>query len=265
MPPALIPLAASVVGAGASKLFGGGQQSQQELDPQSQQYVEMMRQYAGGANQQLTGFDPETGEFGDPSMGPITEQFDMESIMRFLSPFLEEQEGQVNADFDFSRARDIRGAKQEATLAGTGRGSRGAVLEAMAGSESDRNRARALTDIRVGGFGQAGMMALGAQPFRNMFAREPLSRLEAGQGLLTGGYGQAGATTTGPGADPWATAISAGTIAAGAFGKDPNEIPFGVGDPNRPGAIPVRPPDVQPYPPMPPTGLIPPGPSGTLV
>jgi hypothetical protein len=203
-----------------------------------------MRQFGLGANQQLTGFDPATGQFGEPSIGPISEQFDMESINRFLSPFLEEQEGLINQDFDLSMARDVRGAQQEATLAGTGRGSRGAVAEGLAIEGSQRNRARALTDLRVGGFGQAANIALGAQPFRNLFAREPLSRLEAGQGLLTGGFGQPGQVAQGPGADVLGTAISAGTVAAGAIGGDGNEIPFGVGDPLRPGPINVQPPPV---------------------
>jgi len=240
-----IPGVGPLVGAGIGAIgaaVSGGEESSQGLDEASQRYVELQRQYGTEAANQITGFDPATGQFGQPAIGPITEQFDMESINRFLSPFLAEQEARIGEEFDFSEARDVRGARQEATLAGTGRGSRGAVLEALTREGSQRNRARALTDVRVGGFGQAGQLALGAQPFRNLFAREPLDRLQAGQNFLSGGFGQGGQVARGPDPSILSGALAGATVGAGFDGDA--------------GTIPAAPPPVTGV--QPPSGIIPP-------
>ena len=251
MPPALIPIAIGAAAGGIGSALSGAPKTTTELDPKSQEYVELQRQFGTEAANAITGFDPATGQFWEPSIGPITEQFDMESINRFLSPFLQEQEGQINSEFDISRARDVRGARQESTLAGTGRGSRGAVLESLAGSESDRNRASALTDLRVGGFGQAFQGALQAQPFRNLFAREPLDRLQAGQGLLTGGFGQAGTIQTGPKPSIFSGIAAGATLGAGFAGGGGGGLP---------GSIPVHGPPPAQFPGtnLAPGGLLPP-------
>lgn len=239
--------AGTIIGGAAGGLgaaFSGPETSTTTFDEQSQRYIDLQRQFGTAAANAITGFNPETGQFGEPSIGPITEQFDMSSIERFLNPFLDEQRGLINEDFDISRARDIRGARQDATLAGTGRGSRGAVLEGLAGEGSDRNRARALNDISLRGFGEAGRLAIGAQPFRNLFAREPLDRLQAGQNFLTGGFGEAGQIVTGDKPNI-ASGIIAGATAGSSFDQR------GPGVPAAPGTIPpVGPPPAPGFPPI---------------
>jgi hypothetical protein len=254
----LLPIAIAGGSALVSK-FIGGPKSSTGPDEQTQAFINQMRQFGLGGAQQVTGFDPETGTFSGPGAGPTAEQFGPESIERFLNPFLAGREAQIGEEFDISRARDIRGARQEATLAGTGRGSRGAVLEGLAGEASDRNRALALNDLRLRGFQQAGQLALGAQPFRNqaLDANQLMERLRFGSGLLAAGQGGGGTVTQGPGPDPLATGISAGTIASQFFGGGGN-VPFGPGDPLRPGPIDVAPPSILPPPgtDLSPSGLI---------
>ena len=255
------PLAPLAIGAasGLVSKFIGGPKSSSGPDEESQRFIEMMRQFGAGGAQQLTGFDPATGEFTGEGAGPTAEQFGPESIDRFLNPFLAEREGQINEEFDRSRARDVRGVAQDFTKSGSGRGARSAVAEGLAMEGSDRNRALALNDIRLRGFQQASQTALGAQGFRNeaLDANQLIRKLSAGQGLLSGGLGPTGQVGQGPGPDPFGTAVSAGTIASQFFGGG-GDVPFGPGDPLRPGPINVGDPNVLPVPgtDLSPSGLI---------
>jgi len=228
----LLPLA---IGAGSSLVskFIGGPKSSQGPDQQSQEFIDFMRQFGMEGAEQIQG------------AGPTAENFDMESINRFLNPFLEQEEGRIQERGDFREARAIRDARQRSTLSGSERGSRAAIGESLAGEREARLTNEQLVQLRLQGFGQAGQLALGAQPFRNeaLDANQLIRRLEAGAGLLgqTAGPLAAGQVAEGPGPDPLGTGIAAGTIASQFFGGG-NEVPFGVGDPLRPGPINVQPP-----------------------
>ncbi len=259
MPPALIPIAGAVAGAAANKLFGGGQQQTQEIDPQTAQFIELQRQYGTAAAQQITGFDPATGAFGAPGgqfAGPLAEGFDMESVNRFLNPFVEGQQENLVDVFGRMRARAGRGAAQDATLqAGAGRdiGARGALLQGLREGDVDQNFLRAINNLNFGAFGQASQLALGAQPFRNqaLGANQAVQRLQLGQGLLAGAPNQQlGQVQTGPSGGVLPGAAAGAQIAAGLIG--PN-IPI----PSAPGTIPV--PAPPPAPSFPATSLAPTG------
>lgn len=241
----MAPLLPIAIGAGSALVskFIGGPKSSTGPDEATGQFTQQQRDFALGGTQQVTGFDPQTGEFSGPGAGPTAEQFDMGSINRFLNPFLEEAEAGIIERGEFREGRAIRGAKQEQTLAGTGRGSRGAIAESLAGEREARLTNEQLTAMRLGGFQQAGQLALGAQPFRNqaLDANQLRRQLQFGSGLLSAGQGTGGTVSQGPGPDPIGTGISAGTIASQFFGGEP-EIPFGPGDPLRPGPIDVLPP-----------------------
>lgn len=243
----MAPLLPIAIGAGSALVskFIGGPKSSTGPDAGTGQFTEQQRQFALGGTQQVTGFDPQTGEFSGPGAGPTAEQFDMESVNRFLNPFLAEAEAGITERGEFREARAIREAKQAGTLAGTGRGSRGAIAESLASEREARLTGEQLTSLRLGGFQQAGQLALGAQPFRNqaLDANQLRRQLQFGSGLLAAGQGQGGTVSQGPGPDPIGTGISAGTIASQFFGGEP-EIPFGPGDPLRPGPINVAPPPV---------------------
>jgi len=243
----MAPLLPIAIGAGSALVskFIGGPKSSTGPDAATGQFTEQQRQFALGGTQQVTGFDPETGEFRGPGAGPTAEQFDMESINRFLNPFLAEAEAGIIERGEFREGRAIRGARQESTLAGTGRGSRGAIAESLAGEREARLTNEQLTGLRLGGFQQAGQLALGAQPFRNqaLDANQLRERLRFGSGLLAAGQGQGGTVSQGPGPDPLGVGVSAGTIASQFFDQG-QEIPFGPGDPLRPGPINVAPPPV---------------------
>ena len=255
------PLAPLAIGAasGLVSKFIGGPKSSSGPDEESQRFIEMMRQFGMGGAQQLTGFDPATGEFTGAGAGPTAEQFGPESIDRFLNPFLEEAEAGIIERGEFREQRALRDVRQDFTKSGGGRGARSAVAESLASEREGRLTGEQLTNLRLQGFGQAGELALGAQPFRNqaLDANQLIRKLSAGQGLLSGGLGPTGQVGQGPGPDPFGTAVSAGTIASQFFGGG-GDVPFGPGDPLRPGPINVGDPNVLPVPgtDLSPSGLI---------
>ena len=184
---AIDPLTVGLIGAGAlGGLFGGGGQKQTtQLDPATQRYLEQfLRPGAQGFSGLLGGGI--TGE-------DVT--FDPESFRAFMDPYQQEVIDAANADFDVARDRAGLSARQEAAMAGSARGSRGAVLQAQRESQIDRQRASTIAGLRSAGFEQANRFALGRAGFN-------VDRIS---GALS-----AGATGLGPG--------GAGTVTTGQHG-----------------------------------------------
>jgi hypothetical protein len=190
------PLAAPLIGAGIGALgsiFGGGPED--PLRPGSRQFFEENIQGMGGAGAQaITGFDPTTGQFGDPSgpfAGPLAEGFDPSSIERFMNPFLGEAEGVLGQQHERNLLLARRDAQQAAAMTGSGRGSRAGVALGERQGAADRGFMESLVNLRLGGFREAGNLALGAQPFRNeaLGANQALRRFGAGMGAANFGFG----------------------------------------------------------------------------
>jgi hypothetical protein len=149
----------------------------------------------GGAGAQaITGFDPTTGTFGAPSgpfAGPLAEGFDMSSIERFMNPFLGEAEGVLRSERDRALLMARRDAQQAAAATGSGRGARAGVAMGERQGAVERGFLENLVNLRLGGFREAGGLALGAQPFRNeaLEANQALRRFGAGMGAAEFGFG----------------------------------------------------------------------------
>lgn len=241
--PLLAPIAIGAAGSLINKFVGGGggPTSTAGPDPATAEYRDYMRQFGQGQAEDLVG---RTGEFA----APLTEDFDMSSIDRFLNPFLDKQRGFLQEDYERAGAAgDIR-ARNEATLSGNPRGARGALLQSEAARNNLREYLRAENELGLQGYGQAGEIALGAQPFRTEHMQEGLLRGREARDALNFGMGPEvpGQEMQGPGSNMVADAFQFGSIAS-TFG-DRNEIPFGPGDPLRPPMnLPgIQPPDVPP-------------------
>lgn len=196
------PLAAPLIGAGIGALGSifGGNKDKDYLNKFGREYVQdVIRPYGMGMFQQITGFNPSTGEFGQPEIGPLVEQFGPESIDRFMNPFLSQAEGVLASDRDRALAMNVRRSKELAAATGSQRGSRAGVLEAEGMGRVEDAYLRNLVNLRMGAFGQAGNIALGAQPFRNQYLQEPLMRFNAGMQAANFGLGP-GAAYTNPNA-----------------------------------------------------------------
>lgn len=256
-----IPLAAgALIGGGLGALgsiFGGGPSD--PLRPESREFFnENIRGFGGAGQQAITGFDPSTGQFGMPSgpfAGPLAEQFGPESIERFMNPFLGAAEGRLEAGRERGMLEARRDAQQAAAATGSGRGSRAGVALGERQGGVDRAFMDALVNLRLGGFQQAGNLALGAQGFRNeaLESNQALRRFGAGMDAANFGFGQhpsqfltaeaatgekkpgilsgiIGGAITGAGfagGGPAGSVMNAGQI-AGITGPTPNVDPFQI-------------------------------------
>jgi len=85
-------------------------------------------------------------------MGPTAYQ-------QFMSPYQQDVIDTTMADFDAQAAKGVPGLAASAITAGAFGGGREGVQKAVYGSESDRNRASILANLRQTGFGQAQQLA----------------------------------------------------------------------------------------------------------
>ncbi len=108
-----------------------------------------------------------------------------------MNPFLGQAEEMLGRQHE--RALDMarRDAQEAAALTGSTRGSRAGVALGERQAGADRAFFDALTNLRLGGFREAGGLALGAQPFRDqaLEANQALRRFEAGMGAANFGFG----------------------------------------------------------------------------
>ncbi len=203
IPAFLAPLAIGALSAGADAIFGGGgDETTQALDPATQAFLENQVR----PNAQRTGDLLSGGVTGDMlNFGP-------DSFQQFLDPFQQSVIDAANADFDRSASEAGLSARQDARLSGSGRGSRGAVLQARREGEVERLRASTISGLRSQGFADANQRALAA-------AGHNVGRLGASNTALSHGFGPGqGTTTTSGGSNPIGTGLSAGLFAAGALG-----------------------------------------------
>ncbi len=184
-------LAGPVIGGaigGLGSLFGGGDQTTTtQLDPQTQQFMQFLRQqaqqgaanlrggqnFAPGVNSRIQqglgafnqigpmGQNPLFQEFLGGSRGLMgglnfaSSPFEGGQLDQFFNPFEERVVGGVQGDFDRQRELSRLAAAQQATRGGAFGGSRGAVLEAIGQNDIGRNEASVLANVRSGGFNQA--------------------------------------------------------------------------------------------------------------
>jgi hypothetical protein len=160
-----------------------------------------------------------TGQFE----GPLTEDFGPESIERFMNPFAEQARERIGAGADRARLMANRGSTEMAARTGSQRGSRAGVFAAERLGAVDRAELDALSALDLSLYGQAGQLALGAQPFRNQHLQEPLLRHQLGMEALNFGLGPTEAFTN-PRAgerdpNPISGAIGGAISGAGMFGS----------------------------------------------
>lgn len=226
-----LPVVGAVAGGLLGGLFGGGdRRAESGLDPASQAFVEqhmrplgiqLASRFLGG------GFVPGGFAPGGPGAAPggpggLNIDFGPESFREFLDPFTGQVVDATRAEFD--RAADLarQAARSDATLAGTGRGSRGAVLEAERLGNIDRARASTIAGLLSSGFDRASQLALQRAGFN-------MDRMRAAQAALNAGLGPAGqvASTPGPGflERTLGGAFSGATLAAGLGGGGGSVVP----------------------------------------
>src|SRR4029077_8837101 len=110
---------------------GGKQVVSQTVDPQTQAYVNQLRQTATGAGAQYAPY-AQGGQLGFAALtgNPAAQQ-------QFMSPYL----NQMNPFFAQQRALAAQGANDQATNAGAFGGDRSQIGAAVAGSQADQSQA----------------------------------------------------------------------------------------------------------------------------
>lgn len=163
-----------------------------QLDDETAQFIELLRQFGLSGAGGLLGFDPATGEFGEPSgpfAGPLVAPFGPEEIAEFRPGIEGRILDPINARFDLAAERARTRAQQEATRAGTNRGSRAAVLEALGVEGVERARGETI----AGALLPIEQLALQAAQFgqgaRTEALQEPLLRFQTALNALNFGIG----------------------------------------------------------------------------
>ncbi len=193
---AVAPFVAPLIGAGIGALgsiFGGGPKD--PLRPESREFFEEnIRGYGGAGQQAITGYDPRTGQFGDPTgpfAGPLAEGFDPSSISRFADPNIAAFEEMLGQKHQLGLEQARFDASQAAARTGSGRGSRAGVALGERQAGADRAYFDALLQGRLGFQEQASRTALAAQPYRNqaLDANQALRRFGMGMEAANFGFG----------------------------------------------------------------------------
>ncbi len=181
------PFVGPLIGAGIGalgSLFGGGG-PEDFLNDESRQYInDYIRTYGPQAFQDLV---RRQGAFA----GPLTEQFGPESIERFMNPYADAARERISSNADRQRQLARREAISSAAAVGSQRGSRAGVYRAELEGNVNRAELDALANLDLQMYGQAGQLALGAQPFRNQHLQEPILRHQLGMEALNFGLGPA--------------------------------------------------------------------------
>ena len=184
--------AGAVIGGGAALLGGDGkpQQTNTNVDPKTQAYLDQMRNLGLGAQ----------GLVNAPSA------YSAEAINSAMNPYINDVVKGVQGQYDYARQGASNATKQQATLQGAFGGSRAAVTEGARLGALDRAQAGDVANVLNAGYGQAVNLA-------GMRGQEPLDRYGKAMNIMNLGLGQPGQTTTVPTqTNPFSTGAGAGLL-----------------------------------------------------
>lgn len=194
-----------------AKSKGGTSTVQQQIDPQTQAYINQMRQMAqSSAHGAGAAYNPFI-QAGTQGLSALTG-----GSNAFLNPYMQ----QMNPFFAQQRAQAVQGANDQATLAGAFGGDRSQIGAAAAGNFADQNQAQ----FQYQGFNDAQQRAM--QAAQMGFGAIGQSQ-QAPFNILHAGMGPYGTTqTTSQTQDPFQTLMGLGLTAASFF---PPTAPFARG------------------------------------
>lgn len=222
---------------------GGSQTVHQRLDPQTQAYVNQMRQVAAG------GGGPQTQRVGPGGMitrttpgvqgGPIggaagvalnqpgsffTGPISDADIQSAMNPYMQNVIGGVRGEYDHLRGLAGVDANQQATQQGAFGGSRHAVMQGARMGELDRAQTSQIGGLLNRGYQDARGFAEHQRQLQQQQLQEPLFRQQQALGFLNMGLGPHGTSTTQPmQGNPFGSAIGGGLAGYGVAG------PWGAG------------------------------------
>lgn len=203
-------------------------------DPQSQQFINAMRQQALQGQQAAMG--------GGPFFtGPLT-QTPGEMAAPFMNPYMQNVVDATRGEFDALRRQASTQAQQQATGAGAFGGSRAAVLQGARMGELDRAQGSQIAGLLSSGYQNALQQGMGfaesQRALQQQQMMEPLFRQQQALQMMNLGMGPMGTqtrevmnagrnplasgiagATAGAAGGPWGAAIGAGLgLLGGSFG-----------------------------------------------
>lgn len=194
------------------------QTTTQRLDPQSQAYVNQMRQMATAGGQQVLN----TPMFTGPQTMSVEDQ-----ARAFFDPYMSNVVDGVRGEFDHLRGQASVAANQQATQAGAFGGSRAAIAQGARLGEIDRAQTGQIAGLMSNGWNQA--LQQGTQyaemqrRLQEQKMQEPMFRYQQGLGMMNMGMGPTGmnGSVTTPG-NLMGDIMGAGMVAGGlgAFGSN---------------------------------------------
>lgn len=204
------------------------QKTTTSVDPNTQRYVNQMRQQAQTGAQNIVG-----GQyFGGPSQtfmqGVSTLQNPTEAARAFYNPYQQQVVDAVGQDFARQRQAALTMGAQEATKAGAYGGSRSGILQAQALRDVDQNAASTLANLRYSGYNNAlnnafqqgqGLLSAGYTQggLEDQRRQNDVWALNQAMGVQNLGMGPYGTTTEGQQKNPWYNDVFKGAAAAGSL------------------------------------------------
>lgn len=141
---------------------------------------------------QTVNVDPATQAFQDQYLRPGAAQaaaalrglpqFGPESYLGFVNPYESGVIDSIRGDFDRQRQFALGQGLDQATQAGAGRGSRGAVLQAQLVGDVNRNETGTIAALRNQNFDRANQLAMAMQQLQRSGILAPLQALNMGIG-----------------------------------------------------------------------------------
>jgi hypothetical protein len=193
-----------------AKKGGSTQRVTTGLDPQSNLYVNQMRNHARDASQQIGGLNFATGP-QQLTPGQMAEPF--------MNPYMSQVIDATRGEYDHMRGQALTSANQQATQAGAFGGSRHGIMAGARLGEIDRAQGSQIAGMLQGGYQSAlgmGMQHAESQRMLQLQQQlEPYLRMQAQQQMLSGGMGPTGNVTSTQGAGPNRAGMAAGGAMAG--------------------------------------------------
>lgn len=177
------------------------------LDPNSQKYVDAMRQQSQAGAQTAMGGPAGGGSwFTGPQTMSIGDQ-----AAQFFNPYMSNVVDATKQQYDQLRAGALHDTSQQATLAGAYGGSRAAVLAGSRLGQLDVGQANTIANLQNQGYQNALQQGTAYTEQQRQLAQqqmqEPLFRAQQAQQFQQGGLGPVGQTTNQTESGNWASTL----------------------------------------------------------
>lgn len=195
---------------------GGSTTQTTTLDPGTQAYVNQLRQQSTNSANSILG-QPASSFY----TGPVSQADILKNAQGFLNPYQQQVIDASNAQFGQDLGLATRAADQRATAAGAFGGDRAGIERGTAEAQATLGHNQQIANLLSSGYQTALNQGIGLTQYNQQLRQQqllaPIMQAQAAQGLLAGGIGPYGTTSTTKKSPGWGSALLGGALTAGSL------------------------------------------------